>query len=89
MKNIIANIWNWFVGLLDKIRRDRLYHFIAGLIFAAFFFIVLGMSFCVWPVIFIAFFKELIDVLCDHGFDLWDFAATIIGGLVIQLFVIL
>lgn len=86
---IFTNIWNWFVGLLDKIRRDRLYHFIVGLIVAAFFAIVLGMSFCVWPVLFVAFLKEFIDVLCDRGFDLLDFAATIIGGLIIQLFVIL
>ena len=85
----MGKIWNWFVGLLDKIRRDRLYHFIAGLIFAAFFLIVLGVSLCVWPVVLIGLLKELIDVLCDHGFDVWDFSATAIGGFVIQLFAIL
>ena len=34
MKDFIYKIWNWLVGLLNKVRRDRLYHFIAGMIAA-------------------------------------------------------
>lgn len=85
----MQNIWNWFVGLLDKVRKSRLYCVIIGLIVAAFFAIVCGMAFCVWPVLFVAFLKEFISVFLGKGFDVWDFAAMIIGGLFIQLFVIL
>lgn len=85
----MQNIWKWIVGLFDKIRKNRLYCIILGLIVAAFFAIVCGMAFCVWPVLFVAFLKEFICVFLDKGFDVWDFAATIVGGLIIQLFVIL
>ncbi len=91
-QKIIAGImaaYNWFVGLLNKVRRDRIYHFIAGLIIAAFFFIILKMNFCVWPVLFVAFIKEFIDNWQDGNFDWIDLLATVIGGLVIQLLVVL
>lgn len=82
----MKKLWNWMVSLLNKIRRDRLYHFICGLIFAAFFCIVLKMGFwCFWPVIFIGFIKEFIDKWQDGNFDWIDLLATVIGGLVIAL----
>ncbi len=89
MKNFIYKVWNWLVGLLNKVRRDRLYHFICGLIIAAFFCVTLHMKFCVWPVFFAAFIKEFIDLWQDGNFDWIDLLATVIGGAVIQLFVIL
>ena len=85
----MQNIWKWFTNLFTEIRRSRLWCIILGLVTAAFFFIVCGMAFCVWPVLFVAFLKELIGVMADRGFDVWDFVATIAGGLIIQLFVIL
>lgn len=85
----MKKIWDWLVGLLNKIRRDRIYHFIAGLIVAAFFCIVLKMKFCVWPVLFVAFIKEFIDQWQDGNFDWIDFAATVCGGLLIQLFAVI
>lgn len=85
----MQNIWKWFINLFTEIRRSRLWCIILGLVTAAFFFIVCGMAFCVWPVLFVAFLKELIGVIADRGFDVWDFVATIVGGLIIQLFVIL
>lgn len=89
MKEFIIKIWNWFVGLLNKIRRSRIYSFIAGIIIAAFFAIVLSMSFCVWPVFFVGFGKEFIDLWLDKDFNWIDLAATVAGGLIIQLFVII
>lgn len=89
MKNFIRRIWDCFVNLFAGVRRDRLYHFICGLIIAAFFAIVLKMQFCVWPVLFVAFIKEFFDVWTDGDFDWIDLLATVIGGLVIQLFVII
>ncbi len=87
MKDFIYKIWNWIVGLLNKVRRDRLYHFICGMIIAAFCLIVLKMHFCLWPVLIVAFIKEFIDLWQDGNFDWIDLLATILGALVIQLFV--
>lgn len=87
MKDFIYKIWNWFVGLLNKVRRDRLYHFIFGMIIAAFCLVVLKMYVCFWPVIFVAFIKEFIDLWQDGNFDWIDLLATVLGALVIQLFV--
>lgn len=89
MKDFIRKIWDWFVNLFNGIRRDRLYHFIAGLIIAALFYIVLKMPVCIVPVIFAAFIKEFFDVWTDGNFDWIDFLATVIGGAVIQIFVII
>ena len=87
MKKFIYKVWSWLIGLLNKVRRDRLYHFIAGLFVAAFFLIVLKMHFCLWPVIFVAFIKEFVDVWQDGNFDWIDLLATVAGGLFIQLLV--
>ena len=89
MKDFIRRIWNWFVNLFANIRRDRLYHFICGLIIAAFFAIVLNMKVCIVPVVFAAFIKEFFDVWTDGNFDWIDLLATVIGGVIIQLFVII
>ena len=83
----MKKIWNWFVGLLDKIRRDRLYHFIAGMIAAMVCLFVFKMYFCVWPVVFLGFLKECIDSATDGNFDWIDLLATVLGGLVLQAFV--
>ena len=88
MKDFIRKIWNWFVNLFAGVRRDRLYHFICGLIIAAFFFIVLHMNVCIVPVVFAAFIKEFFDTWTDGNFDWIDLLATVLGGLVIQLFVV-
>ena len=84
----LFGLYNKAVGLLNKIRRDRLYHIIAGLIIAAFFFIVLKMTVCIVPVVFVAFIKEFIDNWQDGNFDWIDLLATVIGGAVIQLLVV-
>ena len=75
MKNFIKKIlawllaaYNWFVGLLNKVRRDRLYHFIAGLMLAAIFVLVLPTEWAIVPVFFIAFIKEFIDLWQDGNF---------------------
>lgn len=83
----MKKIWDWFVGLLNKVRRDRIYHFVAGLLIALFFLFVLKMRFCVWPVLFIGLIKEFIDNWVDGNFDWVDLAATVLGGLIVQAFV--
>ncbi|MBQ3812897.1 MAG: hypothetical protein II841_04955 [Bacteroidales bacterium] len=93
MKNFIKKIvgwilaaYAWFVGLLNKVRRDRLYHFIAGLIIGAFCAMVLHVEWAWWPVLIVAFIKEFIDLWQDGNFDLVDLLATVSGGLLMWLF---
>ena len=86
----MKKIWNWFVGLLAKIRRDRLYHFICGLIIGAFCCIVLKMGFwCWWPVLCVAFIQEFSDKWQDGNFDWIDLLATVAGGLIPGLFALI
>lgn len=85
----MKKIWDWllavygrFVALIEKIRRDRLYHFIAGFLFAALFGITFGLrawSFFVAAGVGIA--KECIDRFVQgEEFDWIDLAATALGG---------
>lgn len=87
-KKIVAflkNAWAWFIKLIESIRRDRLYHFIAGFLIASLFGITLDMG--VWafvPALFAGFIKEFIDLLRGK-FDWKDLLATILGGLWVTL----
>lgn len=86
----MRKIWDKFVAWVLSIPADKRLHFVCGLIIAAFFAIALGMKFCFWPVIFVAFGKEFFDMWTGgQKFDVWDFAATLLGALVPQLFVLL
>ena len=89
MKNFIRKIWDAIVSFINRVPHDKLRHFAAGVIIAAFFAISLGMKFCFWPVIFFAFGKEFFDKWTTGEWDWWDFGATCIGGLVPQIFVLL
>ena len=82
----ISAAYDWFVGLLGKVRRDRLYHFIVGLIIGAFCAMVLHVEWAWWPVLAVAFIKEFIDRWNDGNFDWVDLLATVAGGLFIWLF---
>ena len=86
IRQFFKDAWAWFTGALDAIRRDLLYHFIAGLLIAALFGITLRMG--VWafvPALFVGFIKEFIDGFVGGAFDWKDLAATVIGGAVISL----
>lgn len=68
---------------------DKLYHIIAGLIIGALFTIVLPMEVPIIPVMFAAFIKEFIDDWRYGKFDWYDFIATMLGGVVIQIMVVI
>ena len=85
----MRKIWDKIVEWLLSIPQDKRLHFVAGIIIAAFFAISLDMKFCVWPVLFFAFAKELFDSITGGEFDPKDFLATILGGCVPQIFVLL
>lgn len=70
-------------------QEDKLYHIIAGLIFAAIFAIVLPIPIPIVPVIFAAFIKEFVYQWRGGKFDWQDFTATLIGGVIIQIMVMI
>jgi len=81
----LLGAYDWFVGLLNKIRRDRLYHFIAGLIFAVIAALVFHIEWAIVPVFFIGFIKEFIDLWRDGNFDWIDLLATVLGGAIVWI----
>lgn len=91
MKQQIRKIWNKLVALVCKVPYDKLLHFIAGLIIAAFFALVAPSW--KWGAIVSALVagvaKEVFDYCTTKQVDYKDALATLIGGAVIQLFVLL
>ena len=85
MKKILDKIVEFFSNL----GADKYLHFIVGLIVAAFFNIALGMEACIAPAIVAGILKEVIDESDGRKADWADLVATIAGGAVIQLIVIL
>lgn len=85
MKKIYEKVMGWFRG----IGIDKYWHFIAGLVIAALFNIAFGLEVCILPVIVAGFAKEAYDFFRTYQLDWWDLAATILGGLVVQVFVYL
>ena len=83
MRQIRNNIVAWVLSIPG----DKRLHFFCGLIIAAFFAIALGMKFCFWPVLFYAAGKEVFP--SGQKFDWKDFAATLLGAVVPQVFVLL
>ena len=89
MKNFIRKIWDAIVKFISSVPYDKLLHFVAGLIIAAIAALPLHMKACIVPVVFAGFIKEFFDSWTTDKWEWWDFGATCIGGLVIQLLVIL
>ena len=85
MRKILDKIVAWILG----IPQDKRLHFVAGFVVATFFGLALGMKFNFWPVLFFAFGKEFFDRWTGGEWDWWDFAATCLGGLLAQSFVLL
>lgn len=85
----MRKIWDKLVQLINKIPLDKLLHFLAGLIIASFFAIIFGMKICLLPVIIAGFAKEFFDKWVTGTWEWWDLVATCLGGLLIQLFVLL
>lgn len=77
------------MAMLNSIGIDKYLHFVAGLIIAAFFAIALGMEACIAPAIVAGILKEVVDESNGRKADWADLVATIAGGAVIQLIVIL
>ena len=89
MKSFIRKIWDALVKLIYKVPFDKWLHFMAGLIIAAFFNITLGVEGCIKAALCAGVLKELFDLLTTDTAEWKDLLATVLGGLVIQLFVLI
>lgn len=85
----MRKIWNWIVKKILAVPQDKRLHFVAGLILSAFFAISLGMKVCIIPAIIAAFVKEFFDKWTAGEWEWMDLLATVLGGLVPQVFVLL
>lgn len=86
MKRIIAKI----SGALGSIPQDKLLHFIAGFLIVA----VCSLYEAFAPyacsvTALVGFCKECYDRRYGGNVDVWDFAATLIGAVTMQIFVLL
>lgn len=77
--------------LIASIPKDKLLHFVAGLLCSAVvaFVVPTGRWWCVAGAVLAGIGKEVVDQLRYRGFDWRDMAATIAGGVVIQILAIL
>ena len=90
MKEFIRKVWDAFVRLVSKVPYDKWLHFVFGLLIAAFCCITLGWGYwSILPTIALSFAKEGMDKWTTGQWDWWDIIAGCIGGLVIELFVVL
>ena len=90
MKAFIRKIWDAFVALIYKVPYDKLLHFIAGLLIATLCALVFNWgAWCIAPVVVFAAAKEVFDRWTTGVMDWKDFLATVVGGLIILLFVLI
>lgn len=84
IKKILTAIMEW----IGSISHDKLLHFIAGALIAAFFAIVFprAANWCVVFACIAGIAKEAIDQYRYKGWDSLDLAYTIAGGGIIQIF---
>ena len=85
----MRKIWDKIVEWIQSIPADKKMHFVAGFIIAAFFALALGMRVAVVPAIAAAFIKEFFDQWTTGKWEWWDFGATCLGGLLVQVFILL
>ena len=85
----MRKIWDKIVEWIQSIHADKKMHFVAGFIIAAFFALALGMKIAIVPAIFAGLIKEFFDKWTTEKWEWWDFAATCLGGLLIQVFILL
>ena len=85
----MRKIWDKIVEWIQSIPADKKMHFVAGVIIAAFFALALGMKIAIVPAIFAGLIKEFFDKWTTEKWEWWDFAATCLGGLLIQVFILL
>ena len=85
----MRKIWDKIVKWILSIPQDKKMHFVMGYIIASFFGLALGMEWVIIPALFAGLIKEFFDKWTTDVFEVWDLVATILGGLLAQIFVLL
>lgn len=77
------------INTLGTIPSDKMLHFIAGLMIVAVTAIVFpcAANYAIVSAVITGFGKEAIDEFDYGGWSWWDIAATVIGGVVMQLII--
>lgn len=88
MKKILQLIQTTFTWLCSR-PVEKYLHVIAGMFIAALFAITFNVKACIVPAFVAGFLKEFIDLWRNGPFDWKDLLATTIGGLLLQIIVIL
>ncbi len=85
---IIKKILKTLMGWIGSISPDKLLHFIAGTLIAAFFALVIPYTagICVLFAAIAGVAKEAFDQYRYKGWDWLDLAYTMAGGFIIQIF---
>lgn len=84
----IIKIYKAMISWLGHIAPDKLLHFIAGALIAAFFALVIPCTagWCLAFAIAAGIAKEAFDQYLYKGWNFIDLAYTVAGGLIVQLF---
>lgn len=79
------------LNLLGSIPSDKMLHFIAGMLITAFVAVIVPRFAPIAMTVSVVagFAKELRDEITYGGFDWYDLLATVLGGVVMQVFIIL
>jgi hypothetical protein len=78
------------LAFFGRIQQDKLLHFIAGFLIVAVCSLYEALAPYAWNVAtLVGFCKERYDSRHDGNVDAWDFAATLIGAVTMQIFVLL
>lgn len=85
----MRNIWEKIVAWVLGIPVDKRLHFVAGVIVSTFFALAFGMRAALVPAVVAGFTKEFIDAWQTGSWDWGDFFATVLGGVLVQVFVLL
>ena len=85
----LRKIWDWIVKQIYKVPFDKWLHFIAGLLVAALTVITFHFKWCIAPALFAGIAKEAFDYFTTKKVEWLDLLATVIGGLIIQIFALL
>lgn len=79
---------NKIINYLASIPHDKLLHFIAGIIISLIFSVITPYIALISAALF-GIIKEIYDKISYGGFSWMDFLATSLGGLLIQIFILI
>jgi len=85
LTSLARKVWDFLIGWIVRIPQDKLLHAFFGMLIGAVAFICFGIVGPIFPVAFAGIAKEFFDLWTTKQWDWWDFGATCIGGMLIQI----